>query len=329
MATANPVLLGSVYVSNVSRSVRIDPEKLKEVARRFSEEQLVIPDWKAPVLPDKADKETIDFIGLGCAIDFAFTHFDSGKKYEATYNDIKFSGSYGMWASLKRGIDEGERLLDGAYLAKMSKKDTRRLLERDSRIPLLKERHEIFNEVGRVLVDKYEGHFHNLLRKSDNRIFNDGKGVVERLTGDFPSFRDVWYYNGSKVQFDKRAQLFPGLLQGKFLGCGTELFPEQDVKQLTVFADYQLPRALEALGILRYSKSLKERIDGGKLIAKGSTEEIEIRANTVVAAKRIEEAISYRNPGSNISALHIDYKLWSEGRKIKEGRHHLTKTTAY
>lgn len=329
MAATNPVLLGSFYISIISKSVKIDEEKLKESAKQWAGEKLTIPDWKAPVLPDNADDATVDFLGLGCAIDFAFTDFKTGKKYEAAYNGVKYTGSYGMWAALKRGVEEGERLLDGSYLASMSKDDSGRLLERDGPIPLFEERHKIFREIGKVLEKKYDSHFHNLLRKSENRIFNGGGGVVERLVSEFPSFRDTWSYNGSQVQFNKRAQLFPGLLQGKFLGCGVTLFPEQDVRELTVFPDYQLPRALAALGILKYSPALKEKIDNGKLIEKGSKEEIEIRANTVVAAKKIEDEIIKAKPESGVNALHIDYKLWSEGRKIKEGRHHLTKTTAY
>lgn len=341
MAYANPVLLGSIYVCSGSKSVQMDPVRIEELAKQWATEKLEIPDWRAPVLPDNQgrdpstfpdgqDKLIIDFLGVGTAIDSAFTNFETGEKYKATFNGVTYSGAYGMWGAFMRSLSEGEPINDGAYLAKLTKNDAKRILERDGPIPLFEDKYNVLVETGEVLVEKFEGHFYNLLRKSEKRVFNNGNGVVELLVSNFPSFDDFSYFNHTKVSYNKRAQLLAGLLQGKFLGTGVTLFPEQDVRALTIFADYQVPRAEEALGMLVYSKALKEKIEAGKLIPKDSKEENEIRANAIVAAFRLGEEINKRrSPENQVNALHMDYKLWSEGRKIKEGRHHLTKTTAY
>ena len=156
-------------------------------------------------------------------------------------------------------------------------------------------------------------------------MFDDGKGIVEKLISDFPSFDNSVIYKGKLVRLDKRAQLGPGILFGKFQNEG--LFQVVDEDKLTVFADYTLPKGLNNLGILVYSKGLKKTIDNNELIKSGSRKELEIRALTIHASDKLIEKINQYGD-KQINALHLDYKLWSESR-VKKGLHHLTITTAY
>ena len=59
-----------------------------------------------------------------------------------------------------------------------------------------------------VLTKKYDGQFSNFLKLS-SKAFNNGKGLVERLVVDFPSFKDLRIYEptNTEVKFYKRAQL--------------------------------------------------------------------------------------------------------------------------
>jgi len=297
--------------------VTIDSERLDEVAQRFAQEDLIIPSWDAPVFPEKSDEKTIDFFMLGNSINFAFTHFDTGEKYTTEFMGIPWKGAFGMWAALKKAVQDGVPLLDGEYLAQISEEDMGSVF---GEIPMFDERVEIFREVGQVLTEKYSGHFHNLVAAANGRVFG-GQGLVDRLTGEFPSFDDSVMFEGDVVRFDKRAQLAAGMIYGRFPGCFS------DVDKLTVFADYGLPKVLRELGVLRYEDSLAAKVDGQKLIEAGSREELEIRASTIHAAKMLQDRINQSGVDSPVNALHIDYKLWES--RTKEGHHHLTKTIAY
>jgi hypothetical protein len=327
----NPVLNTTRRVVERSSIVSINPTKLIETAEKWASQDFVIPSWNEPVFPKGADDTLIDFMFTTSSIDFQFTWRDTGKKYIFVTNDgTSFSGAYGMHAALKEALDTGVPILNGDYLAGMNLERGKSLFEKSGPVPMLAERVAILREIGEVLVKKYSKHFHNLVSQAKNRIFDNGNGVVERLTEDFPSFRDYSIYDVDKIVFfNKRAQLAPALVQGRFLGEGKELFPPSDVEALTVFADYQLPKILNQMGILIYPQYLTDRIANRELIPKGSKEEIEMRAYTVWAAKMLEKKINQLNPEKKINALHIDFKLWSEGRGIKGVEHHFTETTAY
>ncbi len=310
--------------------VEVNYQRLFELSREWAPRSMVLPKWDMPpVFLDKADNNTVDFMILGNCINFAFTDFATGKKYAAEYNGTVYEGAMGMWAALKGAFERGIPVLDGDYLSKITVKEAEGIFNGKSQIPMLQERVDILREVGTILKDRYCGHFHNLVAAANYRMFDKGGGLVERLVSEFPSFRDSAVHGGIQIAFNKRAQLAAGMLHEKFLGLGQQLFPSYDVRQLTVFADYELPRALRGLGIVTLSSSLQSKIDSGQLIPKGSPEEVEIRAATVYTARLIEDAINSINPQANVNALHIDYLLWSDGRKHKALRHHLTVTTAY
>ena len=87
----------------------------------------------------------------------------------------------------------------------------------------------------------------------------------------------------------------------------------KDYELLGPIADYSVPHALKAAGILQYSDDLNERILRGDLIEKDSVLEQEIRAQTVNAQIILLEEINrLRLVKTNYLAL--DYKLWMRGR---------------
>lgn len=317
----NPVLPSTRYLIDTAKFVRIDDEALNRLADTLGIGELIIPKWDIPVYVSGTMEDVIDFVFLENSINFAFTDFVTGAKYCTEYLGTEWKGSYGMLAALKKAIDSGVPLLDGAYLRDISFEEMRSIFT-DS-IPMLKERWEIFREVGGVLCDRYGGHFHNLYAAANGRLFNNGKGLVELLTADFPSFDDSGVIDGHAVRFDKRAQLAPAILQGKYQE--TPLF--EDIDKLTIFADYVLPKGLRDHGVLVYAPELATAVDKGEMIPAWSRKEMEIRAATVHAADRIMGRINAAREDP-ITILHLDYALWSSSRKTP-GRHHLTKTISY
>jgi len=66
----------------------------------------------------------------------------------------------------------------------------------------------------------------------------------------------------------------------------------EDIKSLTMFADYRVPQILYHFGALEYGAELKEKIDKKEVIVHGSIEETEIRANTVIAVEMLRDELS-------------------------------------
>lgn len=99
-------------------------------------------------------------------------------------------------------------------------------------------------------------------------------------------------------------------------------FNRKSRESLTVAADYQLPKVLEAMEIIKYSKELKERIYQYKLIEVNSLEERAIRAATILSCEEI-------STHKNITISSLDRFLWLARNDFKDKNFHLTKTTAY
>jgi hypothetical protein len=98
---------------------------------------------------------------------------------------------------------------------------------------------------------------------------------------------------------------------------------KEPVKELlTVAADYQLPKVLEAMNLLSYSPELKARIDNYDLIASDSKEELAIRSATIIICEKIAQY-------HRLSIPAVDRWLWLARNDFGDKKFHLTRTTAY
>ncbi|MEX3984272.1 queuosine salvage family protein [Paraburkholderia sp. EG287A] len=91
---------------------------------------------------------------------------------------------------------------------------------------------------------------------------------------------------------------------------------------VTAAADYQLPKILRAMGILRYSDWLAASVDQTQLIEAESIAERAIRAGTVLACEELAEHL-------NCSLPEVDFWLWVNRNQARDAKFHLTRTTAY
>ena len=333
----------------IKGNIWIDFRKLDETAAALAQKEMPLPKWDYPVFLNSKEgfttEQIIASIILGNTVNSGYNNIETKSKYYTIYGTGRdgkpaaWKGADGMWASLKRAIEEGYGILDGDYLSRITAGEVAGIFNRPDQqhvlgdgfttyIPLLEERAAILREVGHVLTDRYSGSFYNVFRDSNGRLFDGGKGFLERLIGEFPSFRDVESYFGRPVGFYKRAQLAAAMLHEKLIGMGETGFPEKDIGELTVFVDYNLPAILRKLGILNYGPDLARKVDAREEIPRGSSEEIEIRATTMKACNMLEARIKEANPDKKITALHVDYLLWSAGRGA-ETVPHLTGTTMY
>ena len=130
---------------------------------------------------------------------------------------------------------------------------------------------------------------------------------LERLITSFPGYaQDI---------FLKRAFLFFMMLNRR-MGWFKE-----DIHKLPIPADYQIPKMLKWLGCIKYSSKLSCDIMEGKLIPKGSLEECELRATSIMVCKRLSEL-------ADCSMADVDNYLWKNRKQCKEP-FHLTITTDY
>jgi len=61
------------------------------------------------------------------------------------------------------------------------------------------------------------------------------------------------------------------------------VFSEEDMNKLTVPLDYQIPKMLRHYDCIHYFHGLQDDIRDSKLIPRGSIQEIEIRAVSIMA----------------------------------------------
>ena len=91
-----------------------------------------------------------------------------------------------------------------------------------------------------------------------------------------------------------------------------------------------MPQILRALDILQYSSQLSNTIDSLIEVPFGSSEEIELRACTVIAVERIRERLSSRR-AVHLLVIEVDWLLWQQGEAKKDviAPHHRTLTIYY
>ena len=316
---------GSQVLSSVSKVIpklscmEINIEKLQEVAINLSQEDFGINYEGNPnIVPEEYIRKTM----LINTLNFVFTDFSTSVKYKIE----NLSDTDAMVYQIEKALLEGAPLTQGLYMRDMNLKEFKRIFTGNIEMPMADEKVEILNNVGDTLVTKYDGDWINFVDDGPKKLYDNGEGLVERLVRDFKRFDDHSIFENEKVYFLKLAQL-------AFWGIHRELsksyFFIEDMENMTAFADYIIPVALESFGIVKYSSGLKEKIDSGILVDRDSIEEIEIRSTSIYVTAKLTELINkYKNEEEKIIIPQLDFKLWTDFH-ADERPHHLTKTIMY
>jgi hypothetical protein len=323
----SPVLDSLAPVIRASRFVRTDARKIAEHAGWMAYEELPFPDFVLPFGVGANAEEAIDFVMVAGLINFAFTDFRSRKKFEVEYAGKRWSDAEAMFACLKRAADEGVAVLDGEWLARASAGELARIFRGDMEMPMLAERAEIFRGAGAVLNERYGGRFHNFFGEGSRKLYDNGRGMVERLIAEFPRFNDVSRFGKHEIKFYKLAQLAIWVLHASLRHSGG--FAVEDISKMTAFADYIVPAGLRVMGILRYAPGLEKAIRNGKLLERDSRAETEIRAHTLHATALLREEVNKLRPRERqVIIPQIDARLWTHYHTT-HWPHHLTRTIMY
>ena len=287
----------SQVLSSVSKVIpqlsylEIDIEKLHESAINLSKEDFGINYEGNPnIVPVEYIRKTM----LINTLNFVFTDFSTSVKYKIE----NLSDTDAMVYQVDKALIEGVPLTQGHYMRDMDLKEFKRIFTGNIEMPMADEKVEILNNVGDTLVTKYDGDWINFVDDGPKKLYDNGEGLVERLVRDFKRFDDHSIFENEKVYFLKLAQL-------AFWGIHRELsksyFFIEDMENMTAFADYIIPVALESFGIVKYSSGLKEKIDSGILVDRDSIEEIEIRSTSIYVTAKLTELINnYKNEEEKI-----------------------------
>lgn len=262
-------------------------------------------------------ERTVNWVLLLDALNFCFWAEHGQPRWSIEYKGETLSGYWAEAAALTRAVEEGYALWDARYLSEISSADLAtifrgapplgtsadELVATPVEIPLFEQRLANAREVGRVLLERFDGQFSHVIEEASGSAVR----LALLLAEHFPSFRDVASFRGQEVRFLKRAQICVADVRAAFGGQQWGAFT--DIDQLTIFADYKLPQLLRHFGVLEYHPALAERIDRQELLEPGDEEEVQIRAATIWACELLRQAIS-ATTGELETAADIDAQLW-------------------
>ena len=100
----------------------------------------------------------------------------------------------------------GHAVLDGQF-ERVTRAEMARIFAGNIEIPMLDEKTEVWQQAGAALVEKYGGYFHNFARSCPPKLYDSGRGIIERLAKEFRRFNDVSRFDGHEVIFFKLPQL--------------------------------------------------------------------------------------------------------------------------
>lgn len=301
--------------------VAIDPEPLEAFAAELALDPPPLPTWDHPAIPDEAGPLLDAVVWLGNALNFCYWTPAGEPMWSIAWAGERHDDAMGIFSALRRAAAEGADLSDGRFLADETDDGPPRIFRPGAGVlPLLGRRIEILREIGRALVRDFRGR----LERAVEAAGPDAPGMARFLARTFPSFRDERTYRGVSLPFLKRAQLAAGMLHARRVALGAPGLT--GTGRLTVYADYMLPRALRAKGVLRYAPGLARRVDAAETLEAGGEEEAEIRIATVAASESLVRQA--RGRGADIDGLRLDYRLWERGFSAA-GEHHRTICTDY
>jgi YHS domain-containing protein len=338
----SPVLKSTLYVIERAKSVKINCEKIKELAEKWVKGKMEIPSRPAEDILDTDDERIIlDYLIILDTINFcfwspfakasedrpSFSEASEGRaiqkeKWNIEYKGKRYDGYFAMSLALKRFFEKNPEKANIEYFSKISFKDFCYILKGKGDLQFLKERWRGVKLVSKVLSRKYNGDSRKFVKSAKDKF----SILVPKIYKELPTFDDIAEYGGKKIYLLKRAQILACDICFAF--GNKEIGHFVDLDYLTVMPDYKLPQILFHWGVLSYSYELAGKVNNKVLIPVGSEEEVEIRAATVWAVEYLKEELAVL--GRNFHSYELDWILWAESQKEKmQNNYHLTKSIYY
>lgn len=173
----------------------------------------------------------------------------------------------------------------------------------------------------------------SVVRLIEEADHSSGK-LVNLLAKHFPCFQDEGRFEGRKVRFLKRAQIFVADLWAAFNGTGYGEF--YDIEHITMFADYRVPQMLYNLGVITFSPPLESRLRRMEELKAGESWELQLRGCSIWAVEMIRRQIVQDHPEaeSEVNAVLLDFLLYDLAKEFESTGtesipHHRTRSIWY
>lgn len=205
MVTSEEHLKSLGYVVKNSNFVSIDQNAIDSYVQNFA--PTTVAHWSKAYPLDYQPQENlnneIDFLFLIGLQAFCYWVKPGELKWSIIYKGQQLDGWWAMIACFQRAIENGLPVLKGEYLSGLTIKQTRELFEGNVDIPLLKERKNLFNEIGKTLAEKYHERFYHYFSSAPKDAFELAQDIAQNFAG----FNDVAEYKGQRIFFYKKVQL--------------------------------------------------------------------------------------------------------------------------
>jgi hypothetical protein len=318
-----PVLPSLESVAASARWVKFHPERIRDAVDQWGDFLHGLHGWHHPCHYFDGTEETLRWIFVLDVLNHCFWPEVGEPTWAVRYEGEDYSGYWGLAASLKRAVEQGFRITDPACLAELSPADLREIFAGAGKIPLFEERLANLREAGQVLLSHWQGDIVHLLEETRGSAVK----TVHQVVASFPSFQDEAQYQGRKVYFWKRAQLFAADIHDGFAGKGWGQY--DDIHELTAFADYKLPQVLRELAVLSYHPDLAGKVDRRQNLTPGTEDEVEIRALTIWAVEALKKVFGHT--GIEPKSAQVDQWLWQLGQlePFRKKPYHRCRTIFY
>ncbi len=317
----NKILESTLPVAENARNVFIRDEGINKFVQNFKQEK-VIHSSAISLFPqdDMDDEQKLNFILVSSSLAFCFW---GEPKWSAEYAGKKEDGWWGLLLAFRRAAAESCHIWDAEFLCDMEKETFDKIFRGTATIPLADQRLAILQDVGKKLLERYNGHFSALIESCNYNALE----ITQRIADEFYSFNDYAQYKGNNVYFYKKAQLVTDFVSSVFRG--NKSWKLSGMSELTAHAEYKIPQILRAIGILDYSQGLASEVDSKKRIVAGSEDEVEIRACTIWAVERIKKALEEKSV--TIDSIDLSQHLWlmAQDKSLLDKPYHRTLTMAY
>lgn len=314
-----PRLAGEFIVKNAKHlKVNVDGiRKLcKDVIAGIGNKEIDIDNFSQhPYHPDSKDPRALNWIFIIDTLNFCFWTPGDDTKWKVNGE----TGYFALCAAISRALSEGIDIINPVMYSQISEEKLQHILRGDdpsTNCPLLGERVDCLHEVGKKLLEKYDGQFANCVLKSQNSAML----LLDLVVSEFPCFRDEAEFNGTRVAIYKRAQILVGDIWACFRGEGLGRF--DDIQKITMFADYRVPQVLVHYGAMEYSSELLQILNTGILLKNGCEQEVEIRGGSIYVVEQLKEMVLeelQQNhpaiPTTKVNSILLDHFLWDYRRK--------------
>lgn len=315
-------------IAEQAEDVNVDTEACKKTAtsikKRIERVGYSQANWSAhPLNPTSESPNVVDWIFTVDTLNFSF--WSDEPRFTVNYKGVEYTGYWSLVAAINRALDAGVPITDPQFwvsedfnlkvISKIFKSDGN-----DVEVPLLNERFQVLREAGEALQKCGFTSFEDVLNLNKNK---SALFVLDWVSHNIPSFNDSASYHGETVYILKRAQILVGDLWACFKGKGFGEF--SDIQEITMFADYRVPQILYAMGCIKYTPRLYNKIQSKELLTSKSQEEVEIRGCTIWAVELIVKELRKLVKNSadksrlpEINAVLVDFYLWDTAKEEED-----------